>query len=163
MPSFARPAIVLPIILIANLAFASYFLDLTLNPFAFSAPQPYRNLIFIVLFYACTLTLSLYLSQWPNVLSAKEKDALEAYIFSAETALALVWWFAVLILTPADGEKDVDWTSARVGILAGSSVFGFVGCGMICVVREYNPALGCESGLAVLTSASLSNCSRPSR
>jgi hypothetical protein len=139
----ARPAIILPIILIANLAFASYFLDLTLNPFAFkySAPQPYRNLLLILAFYICTLNLSLYLSQWSKAPSREEKDALEAYIFSAETVLAMAWWFAVLCYTPSDGEKEVEWTEARVTVLAFSSVFGFVVFRLICNARKPNPAL----------------------
>jgi hypothetical protein len=123
MVNLARRAIVLPTILLANLLFASYFLDLTLNPF--SAPQPYRNLLLILVFYACTLSLSLHFSDRSTTLSPEEKNALGASIVWVETLLALVWWFGVLIFTPSDegvlAGKEVEWWTTARGTTLGLS------------------------------------------
>jgi hypothetical protein len=140
MVNLTRPTIILPFILVVNLLFATYFLGFTLNPL--SAPQPYRSLLLVLIFYGCTLLLSLYFVSQSKTLSAKEKADLGAYLFSAETALALVWWFGVLFFTPSDedvpgGGKEVEWwTTGRGWTLAVSIPLSLFLIGGVCAERE---------------------------
>jgi hypothetical protein len=128
MVVLTRPAINFPFILVVNLLFASYFLDLTLNPL--SATQPYRSLFLILILYCCTLFLSFYFVEQSKTLSTREKDVLRWGLLLAETVLALVRWFGVLFFTPSDeelpvGRKEVErWTTGR-GWTLGLSVPAF--------------------------------------
>jgi hypothetical protein len=105
--TLARLAVILPLILLINLLFAWYFLDLTdinLNPF--SAPQPYLSLVMISTFYGCTLSLSMYLVRKSTTPSSDERKTLGLYVLATETALALFWSINVVVFTPAPVEYD---------------------------------------------------------
>jgi hypothetical protein len=149
--NFARPAILLPMILLINLLFASYFLNFdilsfNLNPFA--APEPYRSLFLIAFFYACTLTLTMNVP-WGRLQTQKmtlaEENDLKAYLFSAETVLMLIWWYRVLFFAPADGDgtvgeagKQVEWwTTGRSVMLGLTFVISMLLAGIICAVRTF--------------------------
>jgi hypothetical protein len=140
MMNLNRPATLLPLVLVVNLLFACYFLGFTFNPL--SIPQPYRNLVLILIFYGCTLTLSFFLPDPSNKLSQEEKATLAVYLFSVETVLMVVWWWGVLIFTPADGKVSVDgkevvwWTEGREVTAIFSFVASLVLGAMVCGARK---------------------------
>jgi hypothetical protein len=136
MINLTRPAIIYPFILIVNILFASYFLDLTLNPL--SAPQPYRSLLLLLFFFGCTVILSIYSVNQSNTLSTQEKESLQLKMILAEAALALVWWIGVLLYTPPSGDsggggRTVEWwTQGRawmmsIAIFASIVLLGAIG------------------------------------
>jgi hypothetical protein len=143
----ARPIVFLPILLLLNLLFASPFLGFNLvNPGLnlLSTPDPYGSLRIILRIYSTILVLFKYLPRrLLQTITPAEENAMMAYLYAAETVLALVCCYGVLFFTPfaeevlsGDGKEVEWWTTGRSWALGGLIGLSLLLVSLICADRK---------------------------
>jgi hypothetical protein len=134
-----HPVVILPFILVISLLFAFYFIDFP-DVSTWSLPEPYWSLVLVLLFYGCTLSLSLFLlAQSKTPLAPHERKTSRLYVAGAETVLATLWSSIVLTFTPAtdEGPYSTFWTDGLSFAAVMVFILGALTTAVVGVTREH--------------------------